>query len=445
MTDITSTESELKMLQLMAYDDSLEVFRNATQEMEPDDFSDQTHKLIFIAFQECERDGEVPELVSMMRRLPEAKNDSAFREKLLDVFSINTFFADCAMQYRTILKNIRDARINSMLMTSLSAVMKDIQSQKMGIVEQLERVVEQAQTLQSTGDDFEMSDELADDAMFSIGRNTDKVRTGLLDVDKLLFGGYSRGSLNVIGARPSMGKSTLAMNIATNALLAKDKDGKEQNHVVYFTLEDPAVSTIRRCELYMANASEQEVMTDGVKADAVVRATEILKKAKKRLWIVDKTNIRVGSIGAICRRFKAKKGRIDLIVIDYLGLMDKELRSGMAEYQAIGRITGILKGIAKELNVPIVLLSQLNRASENRSEPMLSDLRDSGSIEQDADTVMFLYRDQEDEEEDASGNIRRPPKLKIAKNRDGETGKVDLIWLPSKYTFRCRYRGDEQK
>ena len=258
MTDFRSTESELKMLQLMAYDTSLEVFRNATQEMDPDDFSDSDYKSIFVAFQECENAGEVPDLISMMRRLPAAKNDSGFREKLLDVFDSNTFFADCAMQYRTILKNIRDIRINALLLQNLHSIVKDIQEQKCGVVERLEQIVEQAQTLQSTGDDYEMSDELAYNAMFSVGRNDEKIRTGLLDVDKMLNGGYSRGSLNVIGARPSMGKSTLAMNIATNVLLANEK----QNHVVYFTLEDPAISTVRRCELYIASVSEKEVLTD---------------------------------------------------------------------------------------------------------------------------------------------------------------------------------------
>ena len=441
MINVTSTESELKMLQLMAYDTSLESFRNATEEMDPDDFSDRAYKAIFIAFQECQNDGEVPDLVSMMRRLPEAKNDLGFRDKLLDVFDANTFFADCTMQYRTILKNIRDIRINSMLLQNLHSVVKDIQEQKCGVVERLEQIVEQAQTLQSTGDDYELSDDLAYNAMFSVGRNDEKIRTGLLDIDKMLNGGYSRGSLNVIGARPSMGKSTLAMNIATNVLLANEK----QNHIVYFTLEDPAISTVRRCELYIANVSEKEVLSDDSKAKALIKATDILKSAKQRLWIVDKTNIRVGNIGAICRRFKTKKGRLDLVVIDYLGLMDKEIRSGMAEYQAIGRITVKLKEIANELNVPIVLLSQLNRASENRSEPSLSDLRDSGSIEQDADTVMFLYREQDDSEpiDDENGDVRKPPKLKIAKNRDGQVGKVDLVWIPDKYTFRCRYRGDE--
>lgn len=437
---ILPSDSELKMLQLITYDTSLETFRNAVQELEPDDFTDNDYKSIFVAMQESEKDGDTPELLSLMRRLPLARTNQGFREKLLDVFSDKSFFADCAMQYRTLLKNIRDTRINSMLLKNLQYVIADIKAQKFGVVEKLEQTVEQAQSLQSSGDEYEVSDDILDEALLSIGEDKDKVMTGLLDVDKLLNGGYSRGSLNIIGARPSMGKSTLAMNIATNVLLSKGKDNKEQNHVVYFTLEDPAVATLRRCELYIARTSEKEAMESDTKADAVIKANEILKKSKKRMWIVEKTSIKVGNICAICRRFKAKKGRIDLVVIDYLGLMDKELRTGIAEYQAIGRITRLLKGLAIELNVPVVLLSQLNRASENRSEPMLSDLRDSGSIEQDADTVMFLYREQ-DEESETDRNVRTPPKLKIAKNRDGDIGKVDLVWIPDKYTFRCVYRG----
>ena len=126
-------------------------------------------------------------------------------------------------------------------------------------------------------------------------------------------------------------------------------------------------------------------------------------------------------------------------MIDYLTLMDLEVRSNMAKHEAIGRVTRILKGLAIELDVPIALLSQTNRASENRTEPMLSDLRDSGSIEQDADVVMLLYREHDDEEDETEA-ARIMPKLKLAKNRDGETGKIDLVWIPDKYTFRCKFR-----
>lgn len=437
-----SVENELKMLQLIAYDTSLETLRNATQEMEPEDFSDEDYRLTFGAFQEAARDGEAPDLVMMMRRMPWVKADPERRNKLLDVFSGNVFFADCQAYYRTLFKSIRDARVNEMLSARMRLIYSFIQEQRPGTIRQLEEALEQARDLQCSDDNYELSENLIDKAMFSIGENKEKIKTGFVDVDKMLFGGFDRGTLNVIGARPSTGKSTFAMNLAMNILFSKNDSGEMGNNIVYFTLEDPAEKTLKRCELYIANASEKEIR-DGspAKAQDVLNASEMLKAAKKRMWIINESNIRVGKIAAVCRKAKSKMKHIDLIVIDYLTLMDKELRSNMAMHEAIGRITRILKGLAIELNVPVVLLSQTNRASENRTEPMLSDLRDSGSIEQDADTVMFLYRELDDEMDEEMDAARKSPKLKLAKNRDGETGKIDLVWIPDKYTFRCKFKG----
>lgn len=435
-----SVENELKMLQLIAYDTTLETLRNATQEMETEDFSDEDYRLTFKAFQEAESDGEAPDLVMMSRRMPWIKADPERRNKLLDVFSGNVFFADCRSYYRTLFKSIRDARVNEMLSERMRVIYSFIQEQRPGTLRQLEEMLEQARDLQCSDDNYELSEKLIDSAMMSIGEDRKKIPTGFVEIDKMLYGGLDRGTLNVIGARPSTGKSTFAMNLAMNVLFSKNESGKTENNIVYFTLEDPAQKTLKRCELYIAHASEQEIREAiPMKAQDVLNASEMLKSARKRMWVINESGIRVGKIAAVCRKAKSKMKHLDLIVIDYLTLMDLEVRSNMAKHEAIGRVTRILKGLAIELDVPIALLSQTNRASENRTEPMLSDLRDSGSIEQDADVVMLLYREHDDEEDDTEA-ARIMPKLKLAKNRDGETGKIDLVWIPDKYTFRCKFR-----
>lgn len=435
-----SVENELKMLQLIAYDTTLETFRSATQEMEPDDFSDEDYRLTFAAFQEAEREGEAPDLIRMSDRMSWTKADPERRDKLLEVFSGNVFFVDCHAYYRTIFKSIREARINALIAEKSRLIYLHAQEQKPGVLAKLEELLERASELQCTDDNYELSEKLIDNAMMSIGEDRKKIPTGFVEIDKMLYGGLDRGTLNVIGARPSTGKSTFAMNLAMNVLFSKNESGKTENNIIYFTLEDPAQKTLKRCELYIAHASEQEIRNGSpTKAQDVLNASELLKSARKRMWVINESGIRVGKIAAVCRKAKSKMKHLDLIVIDYLTLMDLEVRSNMAKHEAIGRVTRILKGLAIELDAPIALLSQTNRASENRTEPMLSDLRDSGSIEQDADVVMLLYREHDDEEDDTEA-ARIMPKLKLAKNRDGETGKIDLVWIPDKYTFRCKFR-----
>ena len=249
--------------------------------------------------------------------------------------------------------------------------------------------------------------------------------TGLSDIDRKIIG-LNNSDLILLAARPGMGKTSLALNIAVNA--AK----KSRKTVAVFSLEMSGEQLATRilCTEAMVNASRLKTgLLDSDDWDRIAEAVAVLNAVDIRLN--DDSLLTVADISAQCRRLD----NLGLVVIDYLQLMssagEKPWRSDNRQ-QIISDISRMLKVTAKELDVPVLCLSQLSRANERRDNkrPMLSDLRDSGAIEQDADIVLFLYR------EDYYGDSDRPniAECIVAKNRHGETGKVELRWMPE-YTM----------
>ena len=255
--------------------------------------------------------------------------------------------------------------------------------------------------------------------------------TGLIDLDRRIAG-LNDSDLIILAARPAMGKSSLALNIA---LEAGKSSGKS---VAIFNLEMSREQLGLRliaseCFLDLTKLITGRLngMEEWSKAAAAVAA---LSRAK--IYIDDDSTLSVADMNAKCRRIKD----LGLVVIDYLQLMTSSgNNSGRNEnrQQVVSDISRSLKIMAKELNVPILCLSQLSRANENRASgqrrPMLSDLRESGAIEQDADIVMFLYREGYYDEDSENQNVAE---CIIAKNRHGETGTVYLEWRPEFTTFR---------
>ncbi len=241
-------------------------------------------------------------------------------------------------------------------------------------------------------------------------------RTGFTLLDTITSG-LNKSDLIIIAARPGMGKTSFAMNIATNVARRNDKD------VVTFNLEMSKEQLATRILSTEALVDSSSLRNGRIQQEDWSRlATSAGFLSTLPLYIDDTASMTVSQMKAKLRRVK----NLGLVIIDYLQLMDSNSKSDN-RVTVISEITRQLKVMAKELNVPVILLSQLSRAVEGRTDkhPMLSDLRESGSIEQDADIVLFLYRDAYYNKESQRQNISE---CIVAKNRHGETGTVELIW-----------------
>ena len=256
--------------------------------------------------------------------------------------------------------------------------------------------------------------------------------THFIDLDSTLAG-LQDGNLVVIAARPSMGKSSLALNIATNV-------SKEKKVTAFFSLEMTKEELVQRVLFSEAKVTSGDARKGQLGPEKWSRVVEAASKVNNMpLYFDDASVITVTDIRAKSRRLKASKG-LDLIVVDYLQLMQG--LSGDNRQQEIAEISRNLKNLARELKVPILALSQLNRAAEAREDkrPRLGDLRESGAIEQDADIVMMLYRDDY-----YNPATERPgvAEVNIVKHRSGSTGKVDL-YFSKEYTQFSNYSKQEE-
>ena len=253
------------------------------------------------------------------------------------------------------------------------------------------------------------------------------VPTGFSELD-YKTAGFHGSDLILIAARPAMGKSAFALNIATNAAT------KANTPVAIFSLEMSKEQMVNRMLCSEAMVDSNKVRTGKLEEDDWVKlAGTIGPLSEAEIYIDDTPGISVMEIRAKCRKLKLEKN-IGMVVIDYLQLVQASNRRIGSREQEISEISRSLKILAKELNVPVIALSQLSRAVEQRPDhrPMLSDLRESGAIEQDADIVMFLYRDDYYNEESEKKDIAE---VIIAKHRAGSTGTVELLWLGSYTKF----------
>jgi replicative DNA helicase len=272
------------------------------------------------------------------------------------------------------------------------------------------------------------------------------ISTGFLDIDRMLLG-MQRSDLIVLAARPSMGKTSLALNIAEHvALGARGQSGRP---VAVFSLEMSAESLVRRMICCHAEVSAQS-LSSGLVGQAehrkLMSAADALRQAP--IYVDDTAGLEAMDLRARARRLKRKYG-VEFIVVDYLQLMNFSKFAGEGRQRETAAISQALKGMAKELKVPVLVLSQLSRAPETRGGnaiPKLSDLRDSGAIEQDADVVMLLrrpcmYKDEKNTED----KDPRLAILDIAKHRNGPTGEVRLDF-DGRYTrFANRLEGVDSK
>ncbi|MEG1442042.1 MAG: replicative DNA helicase, partial [Oscillospiraceae bacterium] len=261
------------------------------------------------------------------------------------------------------------------------------------------------------------------------------IPTGFRDIDNRTAGLHP-SELIVLAARPGMGKTSFALNIAENAAI------KASKKVAIFSLEMPGIQLANRLLCSQSKISSDKIkkgkMGDG---DWEKLGEAVEKLSAGNIYVDDTSSITVTEIGARCRKLMLEHG-LDLVIVDYLQLMAGSGKHGGNHQQEIADISRTLKILANDLNVPLIVLSQLSRASEKeKREPMLSDLRDSGAIEQDADMVMFLHREgyyKEDAEEP------NKTKCKFEKHRNGEVGYEFLTWL-GEYTKFSDWSGSRDE
>ena len=275
-------------------------------------------------------------------------------------------------------------------------------------------------------DTFEMIEKLCTEKKEVTG-----ITTGFKDLNKKI-NGLQRTDLILLAARPAMGKTAFSLNLVQNAALKGDAS------VAVFSLEMSKEQLVQRMLSAQSNVELSKIKT-GTLGESdwprIIDGMAVLSEAK--IFIDDTPGIKISEIRSKCRRLKMEKG-LDLILIDYLQLMEGEGKNENRQ-QEIAKISRSLKILAKELDCPVVALSQLSRSPELRKDhrPILSDLRESGSIEQDADIVMFLYRDEYYHDDSEKKNIGE---VIVAKNRHGETGNVELVWFGQVQKFADKVR-----
>ena len=248
------------------------------------------------------------------------------------------------------------------------------------------------------------------------------IATGFAELDKMTAG-FQRNDLIIVGARPSVGKTAFALNIAQNVATKTDEK------VAIFSLEMGAEQLVMRMLCAEGNIDAQRLRTGSLTDEDWGKLTMAMGSLSNAgIFIDDSPGVRVQDIRAKCRRLKQEQGGLGMILIDYLQLVLGSGRSGENRQQEVSEISRSLKALARELQVPVIALSQLSRGVEQRQDkrPMMSDIRESGSIEQDADIVAFLYRDDYYDKESENKNIIE---IIIAKQRNGPTCTVSLAFV----------------
>ena len=274
------------------------------------------------------------------------------------------------------------------------------------------------------------------DALLQRGQRITGLATHYSDLDEMTSG-LQRSDLVIIAARPSMGKTAFVMNIAENAAI------EDQQVVGVFSLEMSREALLMRLLCSQARVDAHKMRTGSLWQDdtkKVVRAMEQLAHAP--IYIDDTPGISVSEMRAKARRLKQSQGRLDLIIVDYLQLMSGGGKRFENRTQEVSAISRGLKALAKELSVPVIALSQLSRAPESRGgdhRPQLADLRESGSIEQDADLVMFIFREEVYRQDDPE--LQGRAEIIIAKQRNGPIGKIRMAFLKSCTRFETMVDG----
>lgn len=399
--------------------------------LRPEDFYSEMHKEIYSGVIELYRKNQPVDILTVSEELKKRKSlEMVGGRSYIALLSTLVPSTSNAAEYAKI---IAEKAILRRLIGTASDIVDKSYQEKMGPSEVLDfaerGIFEIAQQRQSKDfapiKDVLWSNIARLDELSKLDGNITGLTTGFIDLDARTSG-LQKSDLIMLAARPAMGKTAFALNIAQQAAI------KGKGTVLIFSLEMSRDQLGQRMLSMESRIEMQKLKTGSLERkdwDQIHMALDTLSKAN--IFIDDSPGITAMEIKNKCRRLKAEKG-LDLVVIDYLQLMSYEGKSENRQ-QEISSLSRFLKLLAREMDCPVIVLSQLSRAVEQRTDhrPILSDLRESGSIEQDADIVMFLYRDEYyNPETTDKPNICE---VIISKQRSGPTGTVELTWL-GKYT-----------
>ncbi|MFO0595952.1 MAG: replicative DNA helicase [Myxococcaceae bacterium] len=434
--------SERAVLGSVLMDNS--VLANVQEVISADDFFVPAHADIFRAIVALDMRSEKVDPLTVAEQLKtDGKLASAGGPGYLAQLDQAVPFAQNALEYAKIIKNQSTRR----LLAGAGREILELATQDTGDVAELldeaERKVFQIAQKRRTGDLRPMSDLMEEaltllDKMKNSGGGITGVPSGFVDLDNQLTG-FHGGELIVLAARPGIGKTSLAMNFALHVA------SKENLAVAVFSLEMPSVQLLTRLLATHAKVDMKKLRGGRLSPADEERISESANELFKcKFYVDDSGGLSSFDLRAKARRLLQKEGKLGLIVIDYLQLMHQKGKVESRQLE-VAEISRALKQLAKELDVPIIALSQLNRKVEERKggKPMLSDLRESGAIEQDADVVMFIHREDEGEEGAPPPESRStviPVELIIAKQRNGPIGSVDLVFLSEYTRFESRVR-----
>lgn len=417
-----SVDVEQSLIGAMILD--IEAVTTASELLKKDDFYKEGHKILFEVIIDMYRNNETIDTLLLKSKLQtlgllEEIGGLDYIAKLTDagILTTNAEHYSKVIEEKSVLRRL--IRASSEIITkgynseNADALLEKAEQDIFDISQKKNRegFVPINEILEKTYDQIE--------ALAEAGGTITGLSTGFEQIDEKTSG-LQRSDLILVAARPSMGKTSLAINICQNAALA----GK---NIAIFSLEMAKEQLVQRMLSTEALIKVGDVRDGNLTDDdwiSLSKASASLAQAK--VYIDDTPGINLMEMRAKARRLKMEHG-IDLIMIDYLQLMSST-EGGESRQQEISAISRGLKGLAREMDCPLMALSQLSRAPEQRADhrPILSDLRDSGAIEQDADIVMFLYRDEYYNKETEDKGIGE---LIIAKQRNGETGTIKLAWL----------------
>lgn len=421
-----SVEAEQAVLASMLM--NREAVVNVADMLVKDDFYQAQYGVIFEAMVELYHEGTPIDMITLPERLkekgvPENVYSIEVMQELLNVVPVSTN----AKKYAEIVKDRANMRRLIKMAETTANECYSLKDSSTNILSNVENQVLELSQSGGNGDDFTPIREVVDNVLRNIRKaskqqgNITGVPTGFLDLDDMLTGLHG-SELILIAARPAMGKTAFVLNIAEYVILKTDVP------VAIFNFEMNKEQLVQRMIAMESQVNSQNIRTGNLQDDQWMKLYEssnIIGSTK--LFIEDQSNVTIGDIRNKCRKLK-QRHNVGLIIIDYLQLMSGNGRTDSRQ-QEVSEISRGLKVLAKELDVPIIALSQLSRAVEARTDhrPMLSDLRESGSIEQDADVVMFIYREDK-YRDDLPEEDKNKAEIIIAKQRNGATGTVMLGW-----------------
>ena len=405
----------------------------ASEKLNEDDFYNNRYRILFSAIVELFHEGRPADLVTLVDKLHEknASDDICSVEFLSNIISAVPTSAN-VRYYADIVE--QKSQLRSLIRTTEDIANRCYQDSAnvAELMDDTERKVFELVQGRASSENFTPIKEVALETLESIQKaaqnNSDVtgISTGFIDLD-YRTAGLQPSDLILIAARPSMGKTAFVLNIAQYMAFRKDVT------VAIFSLEMSKEQLVNRLLAMESHVDSQNLRTGNLKDEdwtKLVEGADII--GGSNLIIDDTPGISIAELRSKCRKYKLEHN-LGIIMIDYLQLMSGSGKSDSRQ-QEISDISRSLKALAREISVPVIALSQLSRAVEQRPDhrPMLSDLRESGAIEQDADMVMFIYRDDYYHKDTEKKGIAE---IIIAKQRNGPIGTVELVWLPQYTQF----------